>query len=310
MHCKLCRNTISGEAVKIKNGYVCDGCMGSFPDSIKMNIQFFNSHHLKQLGNITTLVSEDFNAWATCGEFKVSKHSIVLKGMEYYFEDLIRVELNFHPRETGKVPMTAVGTITAVIETKQPHFLIEEPFFPNDVTVGYIISGKAITYRYSYQLEVLFEKIQECIESGTADMTDFFEEYRKTIMNSKKYKEDREKRQQKAAEEAKRKEEEEQKRKAEERRKAQEEFEKKQKKNEWSTWGGHRPGMSGNNSKYLSPFDEAKALFGVQMPYTKEQIRKKRNELLKQYHPDICGSTEMTQKINVAYGLLVKFVAD
>ena len=56
-----------------------------------------------------------------------------------------------------------------------------------------------------------------------------------------------------------------------------------------------------------SPLDNAKDLFHVEMPFTKEQIKTIRNELLKKHHPDAGGSLEKCQEINTAYDLLLKF---
>lgn len=59
--------------------------------------------------------------------------------------------------------------------------------------------------------------------------------------------------------------------------------------------------------KAKSEFEEAKELFDVTMPFTKELISVKRKHLLKIHHPDMGGSLDMAEKINVAYELLMKY---
>ncbi len=56
--------------------------------------------------------------------------------------------------------------------------------------------------------------------------------------------------------------------------------------------------------------DEAKAFFGVDIPFTMEEIKQRRNQLIKKYHPDNPGgSEEMCKKINECYALLVRYVS-
>ena len=56
-------------------------------------------------------------------------------------------------------------------------------------------------------------------------------------------------------------------------------------------------------------FALAKKLFGVEIPYTKEEIIEKKRTLLKKFHPDNGGSVEETIKINKAYEVLEKYVS-
>lgn len=49
-------------------------------------------------------------------------------------------------------------------------------------------------------------------------------------------------------------------------------------------------------------------MFGVEIPYTEAEIRKKRNELIKKVHPDAGGSEKKAAQINEYYALLKKFV--
>ena len=54
--------------------------------------------------------------------------------------------------------------------------------------------------------------------------------------------------------------------------------------------------------------DEAKSIFNVELPFTEEEIKEKRNLLIKKYHPDNPGgSEEMCKKINECYAILYKY---
>ena len=56
--------------------------------------------------------------------------------------------------------------------------------------------------------------------------------------------------------------------------------------------------------------DEAKAFFGVDIPFTLDETKQRRNQLLKKYHPDNPdGSEAMCKKINECYALLVRYVS-
>ncbi|MBP5608629.1 MAG: hypothetical protein J6X66_10250 [Lachnospiraceae bacterium] len=54
--------------------------------------------------------------------------------------------------------------------------------------------------------------------------------------------------------------------------------------------------------------NEAKSIFNVEVPFTEEEIKEKRNLLIKKYHPDNPGgSEEMCKKINECYAILYKY---
>ena len=56
--------------------------------------------------------------------------------------------------------------------------------------------------------------------------------------------------------------------------------------------------------------EEAKAFFGVDIPFTLEELKQRRNQLLKKYHPDNPdGSEAMCKKINECYALLMRYVS-
>ncbi|MBR1931565.1 MAG: hypothetical protein IJ833_08880 [Lachnospiraceae bacterium] len=68
--------------------------------------------------------------------------------------------------------------------------------------------------------------------------------------------------------------------------------------------------QTGRRKKELTPLEEAKSIFSVEEPYGIEEIRSKRNLLLKTYHPDNHnGSEEMCKKINECYDLLLEHIS-
>lgn len=295
MQCKICKNQISDNGVEVKNGIICNDCMELLPDSVKLNAKNFTVRQILQLSKMIQPSSS--KNWVESGVFGVGKNTISIKKHEFQLKDLREVRLNFHPKAMGPHPNTVVGTITVVIETRTPHFLIEEPFFPDDVIVAYGISGKVITYHYSYTIETLFNLIQECIDKKVYDMTNFIDRYQQAVQKSDEYKKNKAN-----AEAQKKKMEEDQKAKEEaDRKKREEEQRQKQKEEKRKAYvGGKRP---------LSPFEEAKILFDVEMPYTTSDIKAIRNKLVKKYHPDLGGSEEMCKRVNEAYTLLSKFAS-
>ncbi len=57
-------------------------------------------------------------------------------------------------------------------------------------------------------------------------------------------------------------------------------------------------------------FEEAQLIYAVRIPYTTDEIKQKRNILLKKYHPDNAdGSEEMCKKINECYRILRKYAS-
>ena len=57
-------------------------------------------------------------------------------------------------------------------------------------------------------------------------------------------------------------------------------------------------------------FDKAKDLFGINIPYSIEQLKEIRNKLIKENHPDQGGSSEKCAEINTAYDLLERFATN
>lgn len=285
MICKNCKNEIINP-VRVKNGSICQHCYDSMPESVKININHFT---LKQIKQIQELVNEpEEQPIASCGTFKVCRTAIQVNGKEFKIKNLSGVRLNFHPNALGMSLGTAVGTLTVVIDTKFPHYMFEEPFYSKEVTASYRINGKNVTYGYSYAIEKLFACIQKCLNEESNEMTKYINEYQEAVKRNTKEKEE------------------------EQRKKTQNRgFSSNQKRQSESSEHQHHTNedKKEEDKKPKSPFDDAKALFNVELPYTKTDIKRIRNELIKKYHPDLGGSEEMCKKINEAYTLLLKFVS-
>ena len=288
MICKNCRNEIINP-VRVKNGSICQHCYDSLPESVKVNADHFT---LKQIKQIQGLVNEpEEQALASCGTFKVCRTAIQINGKEFKIKNLSGVRLNFHPNGLGMSLGTAVGTLTVVIDTKVPHYMFEEPFYPKEVTASYRINGKNVTYGYSYAIEKLFVCIQKCLSEQSEDLSKYIEEYQEAVKRNNQEKKEKKDAQNRGFSSN-------QKRQSESTSTKQE-----------HTSSQSNTSNNGDTQKPKTPFDEAKALFSVELPYTTTEIKRKRNALIKKYHPDLGGSEEMCKKINEAYTLLLKFAS-
>ena len=62
----------------------------------------------------------------------------------------------------------------------------------------------------------------------------------------------------------------------------------------------------------MTPLESAMELFSIKRPFTKSELRKKRNIFIasNHIHPDDGGSEEAFRKVQDAYELLIKFASD
>lgn len=67
-----------------------------------------------------------------------------------------------------------------------------------------------------------------------------------------------------------------------------------------------------SESKEKTPYEAALELFQIKRPFTKEELRKKRNQYIitRHIHPDDGGDVEEFRKVQAAYSLLSQFAAD
>lgn len=64
---------------------------------------------------------------------------------------------------------------------------------------------------------------------------------------------------------------------------------------------------SRQGSGVASEYEKALKFYGLQMPFTKEELKNKRRQLMKKAHPDAGGNTEEAEKVNVYYDILIKY---
>ena len=64
---------------------------------------------------------------------------------------------------------------------------------------------------------------------------------------------------------------------------------------------------SRQGSGVASEYEKALKFYGLQMPFTKEELKNKRRQLMKKAHPDAGGNTEEAEKVNVYYDILMKY---
>lgn len=78
-------------------------------------------------------------------------------------------------------------------------------------------------------------------------------------------------------------------------------------KNEGSNTENGRAG--GNAGQAASDYDAALKYFGLQVPFTQEQLKAKRRSFMKTAHPDAGGSAEDAKKVNFYYDVLKRYAA-
>lgn len=268
--CKICGKNVGIEYGRLKKGLICQSCMSRVSIGVRSSLKDFTANQVKHIINTIQPYQKEKNVWCYCGTLKVCYDRIILNGFEYPLKNLVAVKLNFHPKELGRLPDTAVGVITAMVEIKEPHCLIEEAFIAGKTTAQYIISGMDIIYHYSDDLEHLIKTIQDAIQDRTYLI-------KEAIQDAQKGKEEKKKE------------------------------EKSQKTYRWE-----KSKTAEKKEESLTPLEAAMKLLSVERPFTKTDLRKKRNQYLAEnhVHPDDGGSEEAFRKIQDAYELLLKFAAD
>ncbi len=86
------------------------------------------------------------------------------------------------------------------------------------------------------------------------------------------------------------------------REKARQKEKKQDSKNTWN----------GEHTENMTPLEAAMKMFGLQRPFSKEELRRKRNQYITAYHihPDDGGSGAAFQRVQESYDLLLKFTTD
>lgn len=261
--CKVCGQCCR-DYKKLKSGLICSDCMDSLPIGIKNSIHEFTADQIQKIKNNIKPYDGKSRIWRYCDSLQVTGNSIVLNRMEYKLKDLMSVKLNFHPREIGKLPDTAEGIVSLILELKSPHILIEESFINKRITARYIISGMDIIYHYSKDLEYTINAIQAAIQDKTYIIKEAYKEEKDTDTGKQ------------------------------------------------SNQSGYKQKKRKNRTSKMTPLESAMELFSIKRPFTKSELRKKRNIFIasNHIHPDDGGSEEAFRKVQDAYELLIKFASD
>lgn len=267
--CKLCGSVITGERVKAKGGVICRECCNALPPSVRESTTDFTPKQLGQLKKLVKPFPKGKWLWRSCGGFGLRPDSIVLNGLEYKLRDLRTVKLNFHPHGLGKESSVAVGFMTVVIETRSPHFLIEEEFLPGMTSARYAICGMDIFYTYPSAIEDIMVSLRKAINNGSF-----------------------------VIEEAKRQ---------EERIKREEQIKRENRQKETA--------RKKTDPHPETPFDAALRRFGLKLPFTREDLRKRRKEIIirenlhPDNHPGVAGGDAKFKELQEAYQILEKFAS-
>lgn len=238
MSCNICKKDHHFQnMIRIKGGYICQECYDKFPIGVQNFIKHYKAEQLAALAQIVH--DRKSQSYINIGQLGIAHDSICIKNKEIRIKDIRRISLNFHPSRPGTVPFVCFGTPTVIIETKTPHFLLEESFYDKEILVKYYIIGRNISYIYNPDVAGIFKDIQNVIANDGPDLTGVIQKWRQN------------------------------------------------KKSSSESW---RRRTSSHENKKTEPktteFAQAKKMYGVEIPYTKELLRQKKMELVKQYHPD------------------------
>lgn len=272
--CKLCGAATDGK-LKIRNGVICPDCAAKLPAGVRGSMAGFTDAQLGSVMDAVRPYTGNRRVWVKCEGLLVCEDRLVLNGMEYPLDNLSSVGLRFHPDGQGTEAGTAKGVISLVLELKQPRLLIEEMLSRKQTAVRYHISGMDVTYVFP---DVLADAIC-CASLAVQSGASFIKEARLYFSAAEERRKQRERAEREKQEQA--------------RKRKQKEAENAAKRN-------------------MTPLESAMALFGVKRPFTKDELKKKRNQYLTAHrvHPDSGGSEDRFRQVQEAYDLLLKFASD
>ena len=173
MNCSICNeNRVSIK--RCRGGMLCESCLKKLPEAVRINIKDFDIKPLSELIKVIKPIGEE--QAITMGHFGISKSGVQLNNIHYDIRNIKEISTNLHPIESTEYGFVK-GTMTIIIELKNPRFLIEEPCFDNKITAAYSISGRNITYRFSEKTEYLISLINSAVEKGASDLGSFIDLY-------------------------------------------------------------------------------------------------------------------------------------
>lgn len=267
--CNMCNQTPNPNH-KIKNDYICDSCFMKFPKCIRENIENFS---LKQIEKMQSLFRRDnLPVWIRYGGvsgLNVGKNHIRIDGYEIQIKDIKMAELNFYPTEEVNQSKLS-GNITITVETFSPNILIEELIATN-VIVEYKMKKNHRIYSLPDELVYVINSIHNGMRDINCDTTN--NDFAKKRID---------------------------------------EIYRRTSSNSSNTNRNYQENTSERNNRsaakqtYDKEINEYMLLYGVTNPFTIQQLKHTKKELLKIYHPDNGrpDAIKMSQIINRGYDVL------
>lgn len=322
MRCRICGKKDTRYA-KIKNGILCESCYESMPRLIRENAYGLTSKQIlnscKVMKNMKT--REDYwcyvGAWDEENPLLFGDYKMSVKDTEILYSDLESIELSFHPikRYYGN---KLEGWSVLKFTTKKPRISIEIelPMKRNSGEImeteirRYEIYGDQIEYKFYGTDRYIIRVVNQIIRGEETSLGNVRDRFYKILKEqegdgntTRSYcftEKERLYREELKEEERRAKE-----------RKWQESARRKAEKDAGKDTGNtgykNRSDSFADEKKTDSLFDKAKSLFGLEIPFSESDLKKRRNVLIKSAHPDAGGSEEEAVIINEYYDILKKF---
>jgi hypothetical protein len=330
MKCKLCGGK-SHRYVKIKNGSICEECYNKMPMLIAINCGSLTSSEITSAYRIMKEITDEEIkkiCWCSIGTeysaVELSDEKLVVQNAAINYEDIKDISFSVIPKrnvkdsEIGSKKHCAKVDIYVTLETKKPCFRINT-LVKKNTCLDYIIHGKQITFDLPVIYTKIINALKQVIDGKEKDFSFFHKEFTEYIADIKRKKKEEEEEVERKWEEylnQKHEKEREEKRQRDQKdyyrfynSSKGERFNKdKKQNNQKNNKSNSKSGKFNQKNAKVSEFEKAKKMFGVEIPYTEAEIRKKRNELIKKVHPDAGGSEKKAAQINEYYALLKKFV--
>lgn len=306
MKCNICNHKIldKNEKITLKKGCICKKCLAELPKPMQGNVEKYTAAQVNYLKNIMYISKED-RPWILSenGVFGLGTDYVCLKGYAFPLSEIESFRLVFCPLAEGKSANTAIGTVTIELTLKKYKTQLRCLWFEHRVTVPYSITKDDILYHFPKNIAYWVNVVTEAVKKG--------EDFSKIKVEFEHKKKAREEATRRAKEEADRKRQEQRRRqeqayREQQRRQEQAYRENQKRRQEYREDQNREEQYHQRRTSTNITLKEAEALFQMSTPFTKEQIRKKRNILLKKNHPDEGGSPEMCKKINLSYEVLLK----
>lgn len=314
MACEVCGNPIAG--LGIEDGVICDQCYCSMPRCAQENREKLSVENIRKLQTICS--KEGPNAVIRYNKnLAICNEGFWFSGCYFAFNKIKTVRLIFHPKRRIQDYVFS-GSVALFVETKNK-IIMEDVFEENSTAL--LKNAKKREFDIDLWLQKICILIGECARyNKKAYEQRFYDELKEYVKKS--YEWDDQARRKKMWDDFIRGQ-----READAWEKAQAESQKRssQGSGNHGDYGSnrHNSGNTGAGSSRASygkrentgnksstpTYEDALLFFGLKAGYTKDELRKNRNMLMKLYHPDGSGSDEMSTKVNICYSILEKHLS-